>query len=238
MPKYWVGGSGNTNDTAHWSNSDGGPGGATVPGSTDNVIFNASSDSGAGFTVTVNAAFTCADFDNTAVDQVMTLAGTAAWDLYGSLAIKSTTVWNYTGTGGSACPGFKATSTGKTITTNGVAVGGFWDFNGVGGGWTFQDALNLNNSGARTITLTNGTLDLNSLAITTGRFNSNNTNARTLAFGTGKIIQIGQNATIFDVDATNLTITGTPVVEFDNSSATGTRTISTANFTEAKAFTF
>jgi len=40
--RYWVG-SGNWNDTAHWSASSGGSGGASIPGSSDNAIFDGNS---------------------------------------------------------------------------------------------------------------------------------------------------------------------------------------------------
>ena len=36
---YWINGSGNWNDGSHWSNTSGGPSIGSVPGSTDNVIF-------------------------------------------------------------------------------------------------------------------------------------------------------------------------------------------------------
>jgi len=38
MARYWVGGSGNTNDTAHWATSSGGTGGASVPDQTQDVF--------------------------------------------------------------------------------------------------------------------------------------------------------------------------------------------------------
>ena len=41
--RYWIGGSGNWTDTAHWSESSGGAGGASVPTSSDDVFINASS---------------------------------------------------------------------------------------------------------------------------------------------------------------------------------------------------
>lgn len=41
--RYWVGGSGDWSDTAHWSSTSGGAGGASVPTSGDNAFFNASS---------------------------------------------------------------------------------------------------------------------------------------------------------------------------------------------------
>jgi hypothetical protein len=51
--RYWVGGTGtwSTSNTTNWSTSSGGSGGASVPGTSDAVIFDGSSGSG---TVTVN----------------------------------------------------------------------------------------------------------------------------------------------------------------------------------------
>lgn len=54
--RYWVGGTGtwDASDTTHWSASSGGAGGSSVPGASDDVIFNGSSGGG---TVTVNTNF-------------------------------------------------------------------------------------------------------------------------------------------------------------------------------------
>ena len=40
MNRYWVGGTGNCNDTSHWSASSGGSGGASVPTSNDDVFID------------------------------------------------------------------------------------------------------------------------------------------------------------------------------------------------------
>lgn len=50
--RFWVGGSGNTNDTAHWSTTSGGSGGSSVPGSSDDVIID--NNSGATPVITIN----------------------------------------------------------------------------------------------------------------------------------------------------------------------------------------
>lgn len=50
--RYWVGNGGSYEDTAHWSASSGGAGGASVPGFTDNAFFDANSFTLAGQTVT------------------------------------------------------------------------------------------------------------------------------------------------------------------------------------------
>ena len=43
MNRYWVGGTGNWNDTSHWSASSGGSGGASVPTSNDDVFIDSNS---------------------------------------------------------------------------------------------------------------------------------------------------------------------------------------------------
>ena len=54
--RYWVGGTGNWSSTTKWSTSSGGASGASVPISTDDVIFDA--NSGGKFTATVDTAQT------------------------------------------------------------------------------------------------------------------------------------------------------------------------------------
>jgi hypothetical protein len=99
-------------------------------------------------------------------------------------------------------------------------------FDGVGG--TFQLVSALTSGATRTVTLTNGTLDLNNYTLTTGQFSSSNSNTRTLAFGsTGKIVITGNNATVCTTNTgTNLTVTGSKRVELSYSGSVGTRAIS------------
>jgi hypothetical protein len=52
--RYWVGGTGNWNDTNRWSTSSGGAGGADLPRSHDDVVFDSNSNATA-YTATVNA---------------------------------------------------------------------------------------------------------------------------------------------------------------------------------------
>lgn len=97
MPNYyWRGGSGTWNATnfANWSNTSGGSGNVytSPPGSADNVIFDANSNTGTGsFTVTMaTVTAVCADFTATGVDGTMTLAGSVGLTIYGSLALPAT----------------------------------------------------------------------------------------------------------------------------------------------------
>lgn len=75
------------------------------------------------------------------------------------------------------------------------------------------------------ITFTAGTITLNNNNLTVIAFSSNNSNTRTIAFGTGKIILSGNAATIFNMaTATGFSYSGTPTFESNYSGSTGTRT--------------
>jgi len=134
-----------------------------------------------------------------------------------------------TRTAGASAYTFAATSGTKTINTAGVTFDNPFTFNGVGGTWQLQAALT---SGAtRTCTLTNGTLDLASYTLTTGIFSSTNSNVRTLAFGTGKIVVTGTNGTSWTTaTSTGLTMTGTRTVELTGNGLAGeTRAINSGS---------
>ena len=75
---YWVGGTGVWNDLNHWATTSGGAVKHTiVPSALDNVLFDASSFSGAGQSVTLNQEAFCKDFkwDNVANNPTFTGAG-------------------------------------------------------------------------------------------------------------------------------------------------------------------
>lgn len=65
--RFWIGNGGSYTDTAHWSTSSGGSGGASVPDHEDNVYFDANSFSSSGQTVTFPSFPYSADFDCSAV---------------------------------------------------------------------------------------------------------------------------------------------------------------------------
>ena len=139
---------------------------------------------------------------------------------------------------GMTCPAsanvvtFGATSGTKTINTAGVTFDRPIIFNGVGGTWQLQAAMT---SGAtRVYTLTNGTLDLASYTLTTGAFNSNNSNVRTLAFGAGKIVLTATTGTPLSISTvTNFTYTGTSRIEVTASGAGRTITPPSTNAVES-----
>ena len=220
--RYWRGGSGtwDTTTTTNWSTTSGGSGGASAPTASDTAIFDNNSNVGTGaFTVTVSAGV-CLDMTfgtgASALDGAMTLAmGISTLGVSGNWT-SSPTNFSFSGTG---TINFLSTTT-QTITSNGVTFPSTIVFNGVGGSWQLQDALTTTGQ----ITLTNGTLDLNSKNLTCNIFSSANSNTRSIAFGTGQVYITGSNTTVLGfTTVTGYTYTGTPVFNLTYAGSTGTR---------------
>jgi hypothetical protein len=229
--RYWVGGAASWDATAllKWSLTSGGLGGEAVPTANDDVYFDAASGA---VTITLSGARTCLSFNSTGFTG--TVAGT------GTLAVSGNAIYGggatFTNTGTWT---FNATSGTQQITTNGKTLDFPITQNGVGGTVQLQDNLTMGST--RTFTLTNGTLQLNNLTLSTGLFSSSNSNTRSIAFGTGNITVTGNNAFILNIsNATNFTYLGTPTVNCTYSGSTGTRTIAqgTGTTTESKALNF
>jgi hypothetical protein len=192
--RFWVGNTGNWSDTAHWSATTGGVGGASVPTSVDNVYFDANSFTLTGQTVTVNTTANCLDMDWTGALNIPTLTGGFDINIYGNLVFISGMSDQLTGD-----LNLSATTTGKTITTNGVVIKGRIRTFGAGGYYTLQDNLTTTSDVANL----NGTLDTNSKAISCKNFVSNGTNTRALTLG-ASIITCSGSVTI---TSTGLTLT-------------------------------
>lgn len=238
---YWVNGTGNWSDfTNKWR--IGGTGGtvpANAPTSADNVFFVDGSAAGT-FTVTITAGSTCANFDASGITDAakrMTLAGSGSLNVAGSWINPAGAF--YQGTFSSAVT-FSSTTTGNTITTNGVLFSTSGNasitFNGIGGGWTLADALTF--SGVNnTVTLTNGALDLGGFTLSTAIFSSNNSNVRSIAFGsTGAIVISGTTGAVWQMATlTNFSYTGTSSVTILSGSF---QHGNTAGGTEARAINF
>lgn len=112
----------------------------------------------------------------------------------------------------------------QQFTSNGVNFDRGIVITGTACTFQLQDSLTIGST--RTVTLTNGALDLNNNTLSCGFFNSNNTNTRSIAFGTGNITLTGSGTTIWNVsNFAGLTTSGTPVVNCTYAGSTGTRTI-------------
>ena len=213
---YWVGGSGNWSDaTNHWSNASGGsPNASYLPTASDDVIFDANSNTGtSAFTVTVDGTSSspslCQNFSTGgaggALDGTMTLvsaASTSAMDIYGSLTLPATN-FSWLPTNGLEL-GCRGTST-HTITTNGVTINTTnITINGVGGTYSLGSALT--GGSGRSVTVTNGTFSTtaSNYALTFGGLVSNNSNVRTISLNASALTITGSNAIVFTT-STNLT---------------------------------
>lgn len=154
--RYWVGGSGNSNDTAHWSASDGGASGASVPTIADNAHWTAAS-SATTYTVTVPAQLSAAD-----VHVAAPASGTVAFSagginvvIYGSLDITTPVDWGFNRTY------MYAQSGARTIRTSGTIFSGFTI--GVAAGVTLQllDKFTTASSSIAAIDYVSGIFDAN-----------------------------------------------------------------------------
>ena len=187
--------------------------GATGASATNvpNIYVNAGSD-----TVNLESGRNYKTVDFTGFTGTLT---NVAITLYGSLVL-STGMTVGSGTGIVTFVG----SLSNQITTNGQTLDFPITFSGTGGTWQLQDAMTVGST--RTVTLNNGTLNLNNKNLTCGIFGSNNSNTRTLAFGTGQIYLTGNSGTIWGVGTgTNMTISGTPIINATYSGSTGTRQV-------------
>ena len=225
--RYWVGGSGtwDTTTTTHWSTTSGGSGGASVPTAADSVFFDQAST----YTVTMTGALVCLDFTVSAGVVTFATGTNPTIAISGNVSLIAATVWTSTG-----AITFNAASL-VAISTNGVVLGANTQFNNASGTFQLQSAFAVRQ--LSTALLTAGTLDLNGFTLTAGVFSSNNTNTRTLAFGTGNITVNGTGTVWTTATITGLTVTGTPIVNVSNSTATAT-TITPGALTEANSISF
>jgi hypothetical protein len=223
--RYWVGATTAAwNVITSWAATSGGAPGASVPTTTDNAIF----DSATTYTVTCTGNLSLINFTVSAGTVTFTSTGTLT--ISGNFSLSTGTVWNATG-----LISFTGTAA-RTITTSATSIAASITFAGVGGTFQLQDALTL--GATRTLTLTNGTLDLNGKTLTTGFFSSSNANTRTLAFGAGNIICNAAGGTLWTTaTATNLTVTGTPVVNISYSGSNAT-TVSPGALSQANSISF
>jgi len=162
--RYWVGGSGtwNTTNTANWSTSSGGPGGAAVPTSADNVYFDSASAT-TSQTISFSTSIRCLNLDFTGFVG-RTSGSLTSLQIYGNLTLSATAT--YYGTSGSLY--FYATSGTYTITTNGR-------FLFENGSSSIRNVTFGQTSGSTaTWDLVGDLTEFNQLTFNSGTFNSNN----------------------------------------------------------------
>lgn len=219
--KFWVGGTGNSNDpTNHWATTTGGsPGAGNTPTAADNCIFDASSGTG---TVTLNAALACRSFQSSG-SSVLTLVhnsavtvtlgdataatGNKALDLSGfttyTLGSVTTSAWSFIST----------SVTLQTMNFGGFNMGNM-TFTGASQKYAFVS--NLTTDPTTTVTLTggassayhfDGTSDISALTNSIGKVSSNNSNVLSYFLGNSALTLTG-TGTVWDMGTTaNHTLT-------------------------------
>lgn len=153
--RFWVGGTGtwDASDTTHWSASDGGAGGASVPGSSDTVTLNANSGGG---TVTMSASL------NPTVTSITCGAFTGTFDT------NSNTIGITTFSGsGSGARTFSFGGSTFNVSGSGVTI---WTIATITNlTWTAPATINFTYSGSvGTRTFTGGTLTYGAINVTAG----------------------------------------------------------------------
>ncbi|MEI7757663.1 MAG: hypothetical protein WCI80_01330 [Bacteroidota bacterium] len=204
--RYWVGGTGtwDTTTTTNWSATSGGAGGASVPATTDQVIFDSLSNqagSGASYTCTRTAttAVLGINMDNPSAG-TLTFAGSAAISIStGGLTVASGVSWTETGL---------ITVTGScTLTTNGVVLSAGLTINASGGTVNLGSAYNGLLGLATSLTLTSGTFNTNGYTLTMNGISSSGASSRTLNI-TNSIVYCDKGTLNFS-NKTNLTLIST-----------------------------
>jgi hypothetical protein len=220
---YWVGGSGNWNstNTANWSTSSGGPGGAGPPVTGDDVVFDAGSDAGAPFTVTVVATGpTVRNFTASGLDFAMGLAGTTAFAIRGSISLPATN-FTWSATGAVTAEG---TAGSWTIQTNGVTINSALQVNQASGSWTLQSALTIS-----ALQVRGGTFDTAGYSVTTlTGFTSSYASTRAVTLGTSTVT-VGTDWSF--ATTTNLTFSGASSTIVMNRAGTGAKAFSGGGLT-------
>jgi len=222
---YWVGGNGDwdATTTTNWASSSGGAGGAGVPTSGDDVIFDAGSNTGTNpFTVTVtgtsSAPAVCNDFSTGgaggALDGAMTFAtqATSVFNCHGSMTLP---VANFTWSGTTGASTFFRTSGSATLTTNGVSLS--------------NGSVSINASG--TLTLGSALTSTGVFNVQSGTFTTANFNLTATAF-----LAQGVESKTINLGSSSITVSAATPIGFTGTNITldaGTSTITCSNASPA-----
>jgi len=184
--RYWVGGGSSTNWNAtantNWAATDGGPGNQSVPTTTDDVFFTASSPSPAVISAAITVrSVNCTGFTGTITHNTgvtLTINTGSATSLLFSSGM------TYTPATTTSLITFTHTSGTADITSNGKRLGPL-TINGAGGTTRLLDALRVDAVANSTLTITAGTFNANNFDVTAAAISSSNSNVRTITMGSG-----------------------------------------------------
>jgi len=211
-----------------WATSSGGtPAVNNFPLAQDTAIFD---NTGSASTVSLVGTFAIGNIDTSARTNAMTLSVSAsAVPVYGNITNGS----GVTFTGTSSAYFLISGVNTQTITSAGkVFPVGFFIYK-PSGSMVLADNFDNSTSGTSSsdLYLDFGTIDLNGKTLTAKTFSiSTSTIAKVIAFNAGSMSLVGNGGTVWNCfSLTNLSFTGTPVVNLTYSGATGTRTIQNGN---------
>lgn len=219
--KYARAAGGNWSSAGTWALSSGGSETTTVPSSSDDVVLDANSGN-----VVVDANSNCRSLDCTGYTR--TLSGGSSFNLIISssvttlpqaLILSAGMTYSFTGNVNFA----HTTGSGLTITTNGKSIAAM-TFTGVGGSWKILDALTV--SGA--LTLTAGTLDLNSQSVSCQTFSATGSSTRSLIGGSSSITIAGTGNAFFITGSNYTTSLTSTTITYTNTAGRNVAAINVA----------
>jgi hypothetical protein len=222
--KYWVGGGSSTNADAtsntNWALTSGGARNAAVPTTGDDVIFDGVSNGGDGHAQDAcvwNIAVSLATMDFTAggsTGYTGAISGNSSVTITG-LKFKFSTGMSTTWAGTLT---FSNTSgSNVAITCGGKTFAQSIIFDGVGGIFQLQDAFALTST--RTVTLTNGTFNMNSQTFSAGNFIFNNSNTRVISNSPATWTLTGVGNNFNGGSSTGLTISYPTTINFTDATS-------------------
>jgi hypothetical protein len=192
--RYWRGGTGtwNSTNTANWSTTDGGAGGASVPTSADNVYFTGNSGAG---TCTTSGTVNCGALyfaSHSLTNYTGTFAGSSAVNVNGDFGISPSMTWTHSGIIGIGGSG------GRIVYPNGKTISSTLSRNMTSGTLTMAGAFTTTNL-FRGISGTAGDWDLGTFTHTAGRFDFSQ-------YGSGNTLKFGTGAKLVASNSGNLTV--------------------------------
>ena len=231
---YWVGGTGNWSSTAQWSTSSGGPSGAAIPTSLDDVVFNSAS-SGASYTATINPTQArCKSLTVAApATGVVTIAGTGGLAVHGNVLFPVSGL-SYIHSGSWQFAG----ATNSTIQTNGITVPGSVIITSDGSTWSLLGAF----TSGSALSFTSGGFDTAGYAaqFTQLLMNSNFPRSLTLGASTLTVTGASTSAVNFTQDNNFTLSAGSSTINLSGTLAGisgGGFTFGTVRFTSTAAVT-
>lgn len=202
---YWVNGTGNWHDSAHWSYSSGGLAGACIPTFRDNVHFDSQSFPGSSEYVSINEPAECRDMWWSGTLNAAELRGNRELSLFGSLSLHPDMLNKL-----SADWYFKSDSSANTIFTAGHPFMRGVYFDGQGG-WSLIDSFKTQLA----LNFVRGSLETNGHKLSCNTFVSNGAMSRSLVLGASLIEVQGVVQYSWAMNAINLQFDpGTSLIRF------------------------